>query len=720
MSKVGEKKIINDKIAKVREVVHGVSTNDIILALHSFDMNVERTIQAFCEGYLVVFLGGTKFINGLEIVPCGYSAVEKSEYINKEVPVVEHIQQTFKVLQVLHAAVAEREKALLAACGTYSKFVDADFTHLISLIEKFGIVMEIPQGAPSETIIGTLPKAVSPVQVTAIKHATSQSSISSSLGADSGVNLSPTHNEEKKPTTTSKPATPAKVSSGGIQMQSDVLSPDQLEALQRSLIEQLAAFGIDASVLSGVTAGDMPVRRPRKMDGIKRGAMQYRNEKASLHPQLSILVKLTTTLIQMGKSRQAFTKSDEVGMWMKLRKGDRMAFEPKGLKIWEAYVEERKVDRTPDSLSTRYRKHMSKNLHLACLQCHVIMRLYKDLRIVLTPEVKLMLERKFSIEIKLNTTGTLSTFKKVDHNISQRRELSPILNDGMCKTNLSTPVSNSTTSLLKRPSLNFTQEINDVMDSCGLLRRFQKLRNTTNVDISGTSNAHLSSKLIVDRDENGYEHALPGLPHSDISAKQCIANATNDTCTKALDCLCRLCANTSCSESTTIFQTPQMSTLTNIWRSYISKIVVGIGLNAEHSRKLIRTLFKCQEVALESSQSMQVVKAEVEDIMGNYMCRLKKGCRIPKPVIIVKDSDGFSRSSLPSVPVAKRKQCLDQIVNEIDLRLHYSQIFQILNGLENLDTIAAIVPEKYEEWMERVKETVKKNCKVHHDVVALP
>ncbi|KAK5984634.1 Spermatogenesis-associated serine-rich protein 2 [Trichostrongylus colubriformis] len=49
MSKVAERKIINEKIAKVREVVHGVSTNDIILALYSLDMNVERTIQAFCE-----------------------------------------------------------------------------------------------------------------------------------------------------------------------------------------------------------------------------------------------------------------------------------------------------------------------------------------------------------------------------------------------------------------------------------------------------------------------------------------------------------------------------------------------------------------------------------------------------------------------------------------------------------------------------------------------
>uniref|UniRef100_A0A0K0D5J0 Pecanex-like protein n=1 Tax=Angiostrongylus cantonensis TaxID=6313 RepID=A0A0K0D5J0_ANGCA len=173
----------------------------------------------------------------------------------------------------------------LAMCGAHSKFVDADFNHLISLIEKFGSVIST-QGASSAPAAVSLPKAVSPVQAAAIKHATSQSSISSSLGADSGVNLSPTHNEDKA---TSRPVVPAKVASGGIQMQSDVLSADQLEALQRSLAEQLAAFGIDASVLSGVTAGDMPVRRSRRLDATRKGPVQYRNEKSSIRPQLSIL-----------------------------------------------------------------------------------------------------------------------------------------------------------------------------------------------------------------------------------------------------------------------------------------------------------------------------------------------------------------------------------------------------------------------------------------------
>lgn len=71
-------KIMADKVQRVREVVRygiwkflflifeekaifthlifsrgNVKTDDIILALHSFDLNVEKTIQAFCEGKVI-------------------------------------------------------------------------------------------------------------------------------------------------------------------------------------------------------------------------------------------------------------------------------------------------------------------------------------------------------------------------------------------------------------------------------------------------------------------------------------------------------------------------------------------------------------------------------------------------------------------------------------------------------------------------------------------
>ncbi|VDK48857.1 unnamed protein product [Anisakis simplex] len=44
-----EKKRIEEAVAKVREVVNFASKNDIILALHNFDLDVNRTIQAFCD-----------------------------------------------------------------------------------------------------------------------------------------------------------------------------------------------------------------------------------------------------------------------------------------------------------------------------------------------------------------------------------------------------------------------------------------------------------------------------------------------------------------------------------------------------------------------------------------------------------------------------------------------------------------------------------------------
>lgn len=44
-----EKKRIEEAVARVREVVHSASKNDIILALHNFDLDVNRTIQAFCD-----------------------------------------------------------------------------------------------------------------------------------------------------------------------------------------------------------------------------------------------------------------------------------------------------------------------------------------------------------------------------------------------------------------------------------------------------------------------------------------------------------------------------------------------------------------------------------------------------------------------------------------------------------------------------------------------
>lgn len=50
-----EKKVMEEAVAKVREVVHTASKNDIILALHNFDFDINKTIQAFCDGLSHLF-----------------------------------------------------------------------------------------------------------------------------------------------------------------------------------------------------------------------------------------------------------------------------------------------------------------------------------------------------------------------------------------------------------------------------------------------------------------------------------------------------------------------------------------------------------------------------------------------------------------------------------------------------------------------------------------
>ncbi|CAI4223149.1 unnamed protein product [Auanema sp. JU1783] len=322
------------KVSKVKEVVRGVSNDDIILALHSYDFNVERTIQAFCEdgasGVLddwvrpagssgkknknkkknknaqvvapatpqvveqpkktapvsvpttgvtsvstpvasapVTKAAPAKVVNG---VSKAAKEAEKPKTNNKNAAVSEQVHNTFQTLRTI---LNEREKVLLGSLKPQSSF-SADLSQLVAFINNFGLVHDAaakPISSPT--------KSVSPVQVAAIKHATSQSSITSSVGADSGVNLSPVHsgNEQKKGSNQS-----VHVTCGGIQMSSDGLSADQLAAIKQSLEERLAATGIDASVINGAQA----VRRPKKTNE-NRAKSQKDGAKNAQRPKLSIL-----------------------------------------------------------------------------------------------------------------------------------------------------------------------------------------------------------------------------------------------------------------------------------------------------------------------------------------------------------------------------------------------------------------------------------------------
>ncbi|CAD6184600.1 unnamed protein product [Caenorhabditis auriculariae] len=330
MSKESEKKIMAEKVAKVREVVNGVNNNDIIMVLHSFDLNVEKTIQAFCDGGASGILddwvrpgapAGNKNKNKKKkakssapalqavsiSVPSTATVSQNTAIASSAPPRVDELNaanalpksnnistvkahanngtsrdtgsdfgELSEAFKFIRTAIGQREKELQSV---YKNSPNAkilfDTTDLIRAISTFGKSVTERKPVVNNDVVS---KTVSPTPapVAPMKHATSQSSISSSVGADSGVNLSPTHKEDKK-------AKPQTIVTGGIQMSSEGLSPEQLAALQQSLQLQLAARGLDASVL---TSSDSVVRRSRNKQEGKKGAPK---EKQNSQPKLSIL-----------------------------------------------------------------------------------------------------------------------------------------------------------------------------------------------------------------------------------------------------------------------------------------------------------------------------------------------------------------------------------------------------------------------------------------------
>ncbi|PAV73309.1 hypothetical protein WR25_18889 [Diploscapter pachys] len=354
-------KIMADKVQRVREVVRGnVKTDDIILALHSFDLNVEKTIQAFCEGGVSEVLddwvrpagsgknkkkkGGnaqpqppaqqksststsvaTSVTTNSEQLPAngqqqnrqnGTGQGKKAKPSQNVAPQVQHNEapkvngdsgaskakpnqvrenvpiaapherypagslkdQIHNAFESLRTALNQREKQLMASAADNSLHFSFD-DHLRVLIHNFGQLSHtngpLANGKPAgvrpgaaSSATAAAPKARSPDLVSAIKHTTSQSSLSSSVGADSGVNLSPTHKEGQRAEVPSSNS----VAGGGISMSSDSLSADQLAEIQKVIQMQLAAKGINTSLFaSAANAAPVAPRRPKKTDGPDNG-----------------------------------------------------------------------------------------------------------------------------------------------------------------------------------------------------------------------------------------------------------------------------------------------------------------------------------------------------------------------------------------------------------------------------------------------------------------
>lgn len=194
----------------------------------------------------------------------------------------------------IRLALNEREKELKQSNATH--FDTATILKAIAALG--GSSKPVANGKPA-TVQGkqtsSPPPAAGP-----IKHATSQSSISSSVGADSGVNLSPTHKgefsvsfsshsgffsvtEEKKTTVAQKTVIN---STSGVQLTSSGLSADQLAALQETLQLSLAARGLDPSL---ITSSENVPRRPKNNNNNKSTEGKKGKGAQKEQPKLTIM-----------------------------------------------------------------------------------------------------------------------------------------------------------------------------------------------------------------------------------------------------------------------------------------------------------------------------------------------------------------------------------------------------------------------------------------------
>ncbi|EFO86422.1 hypothetical protein GCK72_000867 [Caenorhabditis remanei] len=313
--KESEKKMMAEKVAKVREVVDNVTNNDIIMVLHSFDLDVNKTISAFLEDGASSILGGWVTSTGVSVTaakkkknkskkpsesatpeaaptapvptksaPAPVVAAPASSSVNKSAAASKPVASTPAPTDALSAAfksirlaLNEREKELKQSNST-----KLDTSAILQAIASLGgsskpITNGKPASTPAKQAVSPPPPAAGP-----IKHATSQSSITSSVGADSGVNLSPTHKEEKKA------APKTVINSGGVQLTSSGLSADQLAALQQTLQLTMAARGLDASLIT--SSENMP-RRPKNNNNNKSSNDGKKGHKGAQkdQPKLSIL-----------------------------------------------------------------------------------------------------------------------------------------------------------------------------------------------------------------------------------------------------------------------------------------------------------------------------------------------------------------------------------------------------------------------------------------------
>ncbi|KAJ1347353.1 hypothetical protein KIN20_002389 [Parelaphostrongylus tenuis] len=286
------------------------------------------------------------------------------------------------------------------------------------------------------------------------------------------------------------------------------------------------------------------------------------------------------------------------------------------------------------------------------------------------PKVKYRLERKFSINITLDRSRTLNSFKKVEWNVVQHEQLDDL-----------------ELSVNSAASGNIGDE-NQVPDELDLtsspLHRFP-LNSTRSEDAS------------------------PGPSRPELSFEQDIVDVP--TASREF--------NSSPS---------QVLNVSNQWQLRLSKMAKLFKLRAINQNRSTGIAPERQKVAVEKSKSMpqdEQLLVIIKKFMERELNELIQNCRNNQLqiehengdiMLSQQDCDNTTRGL--AVPIAIRKEFLKKATEDIDVRLPSSHRDSILRQLIEVEAVAAVTPETYADSMLRLKNTVGR--RVHDLGLILP
>ncbi|RCN52424.1 hypothetical protein ANCCAN_01467 [Ancylostoma caninum] len=473
----------------------------------------------------------------------------------------------------------------------------------------------------------------------------------------------------------------------------------------------------------------------------------------------------------MGKERQAYSRADESSMWSylydKLRAAHPAAGEPKGLRLWQLFAREMNVQRSADSLCTRFRRHMVGRLYDANLPCHKMMFLYSRLRLPMDADVKVALELKFGIQIELTPSMTVKSFRRVER---------PVADADRCHAGVSPRGSPSAEErdeaeqpceLPDTPSPPTREQIANIQEEARLQARREAM--ITDQDFE-SSDSPCSSALTSQRSPRENQEAAPttsavsvhspsldgeqafpsriikeiradvqpvqhwhnGNTEADtmlptasnsynIVSDDIVVSTVSDSCKNSLQRVYDALGVSNAGGAQDWRNSERLLSATTAWRDKMHELIKSYGLHHSTAKAIeIEVLNEQRNLLGQSATKADYLRSllMLKSMLKRELDKLTKKtgtATIRPPAIHVRTSLSqfvVRNTKETEVPLEKRLACLKKCINKYDHSMHSAYAEASLKRLEVVEGLAAVSAsneEEYENLMDEVEHAVNEN-----------